>query len=67
MQVTQARLVRGKDLLIPRCGLRRWPICTHLRLIMGVFAFYPLPALLKMIKNCRKSCKTHLEKKFDFL
>ena len=41
--------------------LRRWPICTHLRLMVRVFAFNPLPALLKMIKSCRKSCKTRLE------
>ena len=65
MQVTQARLVRGKGLFILRCGLRRWPICTHLRHIMGVFAFNPLPALLKMIKKWHKSCKKRLEKKFD--
>ena len=62
MQVTQARLVRGKDLLIPRCGLRRWPICTHLRLIMGVFAFNPLPALLKMIKNGTRVARSFWKK-----
>ena len=62
MQVTQARLVRGKGLFILRCGLRRWPICKHLRHVMGVFAFNPLPALLKMIKNGTRVARSFWKK-----